>query len=77
LDGTALFLHIVAAEFPATKQQMLERLRRSDEALQRKEKKSWHVRKDGLTFSANVIITPVCDDRSATPDPKLSSTLDR
>lgn len=50
---------------------------RSDEALQRKEKKSWHVHKDGSKFWANVIIIPVCDEQFATPDSKLSSTLDR
>ena len=33
LDETSLFLHLVAAELPLHKQQMLERLRQSDEAL--------------------------------------------
>jgi CheY-like chemotaxis protein/signal transduction histidine kinase/HAMP domain-containing protein len=33
LDETALFLHLVSAELPPVKQQMLERLRESDEAL--------------------------------------------
>ena len=33
LDEVSLFLHLVAADLPASKQQMLERLRRSDEAL--------------------------------------------
>ena len=33
LDETALFLHRVVSELPATKQQMIDRLHRSDEAL--------------------------------------------
>jgi CheY-like chemotaxis protein len=33
LDETALFLHVVAADLPPAKQEMLERLRQSDEAL--------------------------------------------
>jgi CheY-like chemotaxis protein/HAMP domain-containing protein len=33
LDEVSLFLHLVAADLPANKQQMLERLRQSDEAL--------------------------------------------
>jgi CheY-like chemotaxis protein len=33
LDETALFLHLVASELPPGKQEMLERLRQSDEAL--------------------------------------------
>jgi CheY-like chemotaxis protein len=33
LDETALFLHVVTAEMPPAKQEMLERLRQSDEAL--------------------------------------------
>jgi CheY-like chemotaxis protein len=33
LDEVSLFLHLVAADLPASKQQMLERLHRSDEAL--------------------------------------------
>ena len=33
LDEVSLFLHLVAADLPANKQQMLERLRHSDEAL--------------------------------------------
>jgi CheY-like chemotaxis protein len=33
LDETALFLHLVAADLPPAKQEMLERLRQSDEAL--------------------------------------------
>jgi CheY-like chemotaxis protein/signal transduction histidine kinase/HAMP domain-containing protein len=33
LDETSLFLHLVAAELPRHKQQMLQRLRQSDEAL--------------------------------------------
>ncbi|MGE5816694.1 MAG: response regulator, partial [Deltaproteobacteria bacterium] len=33
LDETSLFLHLVASEMPAAKQQMLERLRQTDEAL--------------------------------------------
>jgi CheY-like chemotaxis protein len=33
LDEVSLFLHLVAADLPAGKQQMLERLRQSDEAL--------------------------------------------
>ncbi|HEX9453998.1 MAG TPA: response regulator [Candidatus Binatia bacterium] len=33
LDEVSLFLHLVAADLPASKQQMLERLRQSDEAL--------------------------------------------
>jgi CheY-like chemotaxis protein len=33
LDETSLFLHLVASELPPVKQQMLERLRQSDEAL--------------------------------------------
>jgi CheY-like chemotaxis protein len=33
LDETALFLHLVTAELPPPKQEMLERLRQSDEAL--------------------------------------------
>ncbi|HEX9147159.1 MAG TPA: response regulator, partial [Candidatus Binatia bacterium] len=33
LDETSLFLHLVASEMPPAKQQMLERLRQSDEAL--------------------------------------------
>jgi len=33
LDEVSLFLHLVAADLPANKQQMLERLHRSDEAL--------------------------------------------
>ena len=33
LDETSLFLHLVASELPPAKQQMLERLRQSDEAL--------------------------------------------
>jgi CheY-like chemotaxis protein/signal transduction histidine kinase/HAMP domain-containing protein len=36
LDETSLFLHLVASELPAAKQQMLERLRQSDEALRGK-----------------------------------------
>ncbi|MET0500300.1 MAG: response regulator, partial [Candidatus Binatia bacterium] len=33
LDETTLFLHLVASEFPPNKQEMLERVRQSDEAL--------------------------------------------
>jgi CheY-like chemotaxis protein len=33
LDEVSLFLHLVAADLPSSKQQMLERLRQSDEAL--------------------------------------------
>ena len=33
LDEVSLFLHLVAADLPPHKQQMLERLRQSDEAL--------------------------------------------
>ena len=33
LDETALFLHLIASELPPNKQEMLERLRQSDEAL--------------------------------------------
>ncbi|MEX0806200.1 MAG: response regulator, partial [Candidatus Binatia bacterium] len=36
LDETSLFLHLVTAELPPAKQQMLERLRHSDEALKGK-----------------------------------------
>jgi CheY-like chemotaxis protein len=36
LDETSLFLHLITAELPAAKQQMLERLRHSDEALRGK-----------------------------------------
>jgi CheY-like chemotaxis protein len=36
LDETSLFLHLVADEFSPAKQQMLERLRQSDEALRAK-----------------------------------------
>jgi CheY-like chemotaxis protein len=36
LDETSLFLHLVTAELPPGKQQMLERLRHSDEALRGK-----------------------------------------
>ena len=36
LDETSLFLHLVASELPVAKQQMLERLRQSDEALRGK-----------------------------------------
>src|SRR5439155_6382670 len=36
LDETSLLLHLVASELPVAKQQMLERLRQSDEALRGK-----------------------------------------
>ncbi|MGH7844966.1 MAG: response regulator, partial [Candidatus Binatia bacterium] len=36
LDETSLYLHLVASELPPAKQQMLERLRQSDEALKGK-----------------------------------------